>query len=83
MLIYKKVVVRVGRGDLGSRESLGSEKGAATAHLCRSLVKIRTRLSVPSLNEPALPIEALALRRGMVPPADGGLAAGEGLRCLY
>jgi 5'-3' exonuclease len=27
------------------RESLGSEKGAATAHLCRSLVKIRTRLN--------------------------------------
>ena len=25
------------------RESLGSEKGAASAHLCRSLVKIRTR----------------------------------------
>ena len=36
-----------------------------------------TRLNVPSLNDPALPIHALALRRGMVPPADGGQAVGD------
>lgn len=59
------------------RESLGSEKGAATAHLCRSLVKIRTRLNVPHFNDPALPIGALALKSGIVPPPDGGLAVGE------
>ena len=36
-----------------------------------------TRLNVPSLNDPALPIHALSLRRGMVPPADGGQAVGD------
>ena len=58
------------------RESLGSERGAATAHLCRSLVKIRTALSDPTINEPALPIDALGLT-GKVPPADGGKGVGE------
>ena len=43
-----------------ARESLASERGAATAYLCRSLVKIRTELSAPTLNEPTLPMEALA-----------------------
>lgn len=58
------------------RESLGSERGAATAHLCRSLVKIRTALSDPTINDPALPIDALGLT-GKVPPADGGKGVGE------
>ena len=56
--------------------SLGSERGAATAHLCRSLVKIRTSLSDPTINEPMLPMDALSLR-GRVPPNDGGKAVGE------
>lgn len=58
------------------RESLGSERGAATAHLCRSLVKIRTSLSDPTINEPMLPMDALSLI-GRVPPNDGGKAVGE------
>jgi hypothetical protein len=33
--------------------------------------------NVPNLNDPALPIGALALRHGMVPPADGGMAVGD------
>ena len=59
-----------------ARESLASERGAATAYLCRSLVKIRTELSAPTLNDPTLPMEALALT-GRIPPADGGAAVGE------
>ena len=56
-----------------ARESLASERGAATAYLCRSLVKIRTELSAPTLNEPTLPMEALATA-GRIPPPDGGAA---------
>jgi len=59
-----------------SFQSLGSERGAATAHLCRSLVKIRTSLSDPTINEPMLPMDALSLI-GRVPPNDGGKAVGE------
>ena len=59
-----------------ARESLASERGAATAYLCRSLVKIRTELSAPTLNEPTLPMEALATA-GRIPPPDGGAAVGE------
>mgnify|MGYP000237422944 CR=1 FL=1 len=61
------------------RENLSSEKGAATAYLCRSLVTIRTSLSAPTLNSPALPFygpNSLELL-GRVPPQDGGLAVGE------
>ena len=54
-----------------ARESLMSEKGAASAALSRRLVEIRQNLSVPSLNEPLLPLESLRVR----PPADGGAAA--------
>ena len=45
--------------------------------LSRSLVRIRTRLNVPNFTDPALPIRSLALREGMVPPVDGGLAVGD------
>ena len=39
-------------------------------------MKIRTALSDPTINEPALPIDALGLT-GKVPPADGGKGVGE------
>ena len=52
-----------------ARESLSSEKGAASAALSRRLVEIRQNLTVPSLNEPSRRRE-LAL-----PPVDGGAAA--------
>ena len=52
-------------------ESLLSEKGAASAALSRRLVEIRQNLTVPSLNEPLLPLDSLRVR----PPADGGAAA--------
>ena len=61
------------------RSSLASEKGAASAFLCRNLVKIRTRLNAPSLRSPALTFEgpgSLALKH-RVPPADEGAAIGE------
>jgi len=61
------------------RESLSSKKGADSAHLSRSLVKIRTHLNVPTINEPMLPIDALALR---VPPQDGGAAVGAYLEAI-
>jgi 5'-3' exonuclease len=54
-----------------ARESLLSEKGAASAALSRRLVEIRQNLTVPSLNEPLLPLDSLRVR----PPADGGAAA--------
>ncbi len=54
-----------------ARESLSSEKGAASAALSRRLVEIRQNLTVPSLNEPLLPLESLRVRR----PVDGGAAA--------
>ena len=54
-----------------ARESLLSEKGAASAVLSRRLVEIRQNLTVPSLNEPFLPLDDLRVK----PPADGGLAA--------
>jgi len=54
-----------------ARESLLSEKGAASAALSRRLVEIRQNLTVPSLNEPLLPLESLRVRQ----PVDGGAAA--------
>lgn len=54
-----------------ARESLSSEKGAASAMLSRRLVEIRQNLTAPSLNEPLLPLESLRVR----PPPDGGAAA--------
>lgn len=54
-----------------ARESLSSEKGAASAMLSRRLVEIRQNLTAPSLNEPLLPLESLRVR----PPSDGGAAA--------
>jgi 5'-3' exonuclease len=54
-----------------ARESLLSEKGAASAFLSRRLVKIRENLTAPSLNEPLLPLDDLRVR----PPVDGGAAA--------
>ena len=53
-----------------ARESLLSDKGAASAALSRKLFEIRQNLTVPSLNEPLLPLESLAVR----PPSDGGAA---------
>ena len=44
-----------------ARESLSSEKGAASAALSRRLVEIRQNLTVPSLNEPLLPLGQLQL----------------------
>ena len=61
------------------RSNLGSEKGAASALLCRNLVKIRTQLNAPSLRSPALTFEgpgSLSLKH-RVPPADEGAAIGE------
>ena len=62
-----------------AREGLGSERGAATALLCRSLVKIRTELNVPTLNPPALELRDIQLSNGRVPPPDGGKWVGEHL----
>lgn len=41
------------------------------------MARIRTELKIPSLVDPVLPIDALALGGGMVPPADGGLAVSD------
>ena len=62
-----------------AREGLGSERGAATALLCRSLVKIRTELNVPTLNPPTLELRDIQLSNGRVPPPDGGKWVGEHL----
>jgi 5'-3' exonuclease len=62
-----------------AREGLGSARGAATALLCRSLVKIRTELNVPTLNPPALELRDIQLSNGRVPPPDGGAWVGEHL----
>ena len=63
------------------RENLRSEKGAASAFLCRSLVKIRTELTAPTLRAPALPFHggenSLELARRVPPSGDGGVAIGE------
>ena len=65
-----------------ARESLASERGAATAYLCRSLVKIRTELSAPTLNEPTPPMEALATaggsRRQTEAPPSGSTSSASG-----
>jgi 5'-3' exonuclease len=61
------------------RENLKSPKGAASAYLCRNLVKIRTELNAPTLASPALTFEgpgSLELRH-RVPPEDEGAAIGE------
>ena len=62
------------------RENLASKKGAASAFLCRNLVKIRTRLNAPTLRAPALTFQgpgSLELKHRLISHTDRGAAVGE------
>ena len=50
------------------RENLASKKGAASAFLCRNLVKIRTRLNAPTLRAPA----TSAVQHSCAPRGESG-----------